>query len=307
MQKYKKDANTQLFLERELESLESTLYNVRYPNLKARALIPPKFDYPRGTETITYKQYDMVGVAKIIANYANDLPRVSLTAKKFTSPVKRLGASYAFSIDDIDAAAMAGIPLDQMEAMAAKRAIDQKENQIAYFGDTSTGLPGFFTNPNIPTGTVDADGVGASPLWDNKDPELIIRDVNQLINDIKTNSLGVELPNTVLFPVTAMAKLASSPISAAVPNTTILDFLKKVHPYITLWDELNELETAGSGGTRMMVAYDRNPMTLRMPIPADFQVFPAQEKGLEFEIPVSEKVGGTIVSYPLACNFLDGF
>lgn len=304
---FKLDANTQLFFERELEVVESTLYNVKYPNLKARLLIPPAFNYPRGTEQITYKQYDILGMAKIVANYATDFPRVSLKGKKFTSPVKRIADSYGYSIDDIEAAAMANVPLDTMEAMAAKRAIDQLENRIAYFGDTDTNLPGWFTNANIPTAAVAADGdVTIDPgqtKWISKTPQQIIRDFGAAITAMRDLTNGVELPDTALFPIAQLAYIATTPVSDAAPTVMILDVLKKAHPYITVWDDLIELKTAGSGSSAMFVIYNRNPINLRMPIPWDFEQFPAQEKGLEYEIPCSEKVGGTIVSYPLSISF----
>lgn len=304
---FKLDANTQLFFERELEVVEATLYNVKYPNLKARLLIPPAFNYPRGTETITYKQYDMLGMAKIVANYATDFPRVSLKGKKFTSPVKRIADSYGYTVDDIEAAMMAQVPLDQMEAMAAKRAIDQLENRIAYFGDTDTNLPGFFTNANIPISAVENDGdVNIDPQqtkWISKTPQQIIRDFGDAVTAMRDLTNGVELPNAALFPIAQLSMLSTTPVSDNAPTVMILDVLKKAHPYITVWDDLIELKTAGTGGSAMFVIYNRDPINLRMPIPWDFEQFPAQEKGLEYEIPCSEKVGGTIVSYPLSASF----
>jgi hypothetical protein len=308
------DANTELFFQRELEVVESQLYNVKYPNLKARQLIPPAFNYPRGTEQITYKQYDMLGMAKIVANYATDFPRVSLKGKRFTSPVKRLADSYAYSIDDIEAAAMAQVPLDQMEAMAAKRAIDQLENKIAYFGDTDTGLPGLFTNVNIPSNLVTADGDTTidpnGTQWISKAPSQIIRDFGAAITAMRDLTNGVELPDTALFPIAQLSYIATTPVSQQAPTVMILDVLKKAHPYIGVWDDLIELKTAGPdvGGSpsAMFVIYNRNPINLRMPIPWDFDQFPAQQKGLEYEIPCSEKVGGTIVSYPLSISFTYG-
>lgn len=301
------DVNTQVFFERELEAIEQELYNVKYPTLKARLLIPPAFNYPKGTETITYRQYDMLGMAKVVANYATDFPRVSVSGQRFTSNVRRIGDSYAYSIDEIEAAKMANVPLEAMEAMAAKRAIEQLENRIAYFGDDDTGLPGFFSNANIPLTQVENDGdVTVDPgqtQWISKSPAQIIRDFGDAVTAMRELTNGVELPNAALFPIESLAFLSTTPVSMAAPTVMILDVLKKAHPYITLWDDLIELSTAGTGNSRMFVIYNRNPQNLRMPIPWDFEQFPAQEKGLEYEIPCSEKVGGTIVSYPLSISF----
>lgn len=299
------DANSMAFFERELEHIKTKTYDVKYPNLKARALIPVSFDTPRGAKTITYKQYDQLGMAKIVANYAKDFPRVSVLAKEFTSPIKRLGDSYSWTIDDIAAAAMANVALDPKLAAAAKRAILQKENTIAFFGDSATGLPGFLTNANIPLAAATADGAGALSTFVSKSPDQIIRDINALISSIVTVTKEVEQANTVLLPPTTWAQIANTPRSST-SDTTILEFLKSQHPEITLWEQLLSLETAGTGATKMMVAYNRSPDVLQLEVPWDFEQFEADKKGLEYEVPCSSKTGGTIVYYPLACNFVYG-
>ena len=115
------DADQTMFFQRELEHIKSRTYDIRYAELKARSLIPVSGEAGPGAESITYYQYDMVGVAKIIANYATDLPRADVRGKKFTSPVESLGASYGYSVQDIRAAAKAGKPLEQRKANAARR------------------------------------------------------------------------------------------------------------------------------------------------------------------------------------------
>lgn len=304
-QMMKLDANELLFFERQLEAIETQTYDVRYPELKARMLIPPSFKTPKGAKTRTYRMYDKVGMAKIVANYAKDFPRVTLKGSEVTSNIRRLGDSFSYTVDDIAAAAMAGIDLEGGLAEAAKRAIMQLENSIAWNGDTDNNIPGFLSNANIPEAAVAADGVGATTTFSTKTPDQIIRDVSALINDIRTVTKGVEAANTVLFPISIMSVLKSTPRSST-SDTTILDFLKRVHPEITLWDDLLELETSGVGATKEMLAYNRSPMFLELDIPEDFTVYEYEKKGLEYEIPCSSKIGGCILRYPLSANLAYG-
>lgn len=302
---YNIDANEQMFFERQLEFVKTELYEKRYPTLKARELIPVSTSAPRGAKTIIYRMYDKVGFAKIVANYATDFPKVTVTASEETAKVKRLGDSFSYTVDDIQAAIMSNINLESRLALAAQRGIMELENRIAFFGDTAAGLGGFLTNANIPE-TVAPNGGGGSPLWSSKSPDEVIFDIATNINTVITQSNGVENPNTVLFPVTAYAYLATTPRSSTT-DTTILEFLKKVFPQITRWDWLNELETAGTGSTRLMIAYNRDPMNLTLEIPEDFNVYPAQERGLEYEVPCSSKTAGVIVYYPLTAHKMYGF
>jgi len=297
----KLDASENVFFERQVESVKATTYDKKYPNLKARTLIPVNFNTPQGAEAITYYQYDQVGVAKIVANYAKDFPRVSVKGKKFTSPVEPLGDSYAYTVNDIKAAAMANLNLEQREANAAKRAMMQLENKLAFFGDGTTGIPGFLSNVNVPETAVVADGSGASTLWINKSPDQILRDVNDMIGNINTITKGVEIANTVLLPLSSwnlIKRLRVSPLD----KTTVLQALKEENPEITMWDYLNELETAGPGGEKEMVAYDRTPDALTLEIPWEFEQFPPQLEALEYVVYCFEKCGGTIVYYPLSIN-----
>lgn len=299
------DANESIFFARQLNHIKAKLYNTAFPEFKARKLLPVDFSAGPGATTITYRQYTEIGMAKIIANYAKDLPNCSVKGKEFTSPVRSLGASYGYSIQDVRSAQMAGVDLKGMEANSAKRGILQKENSIAYFGDTENGLAGFLNNANLSTAAAPADGVGATTTFSTKSPDMIIRDITDMINDIKTVTKGVEMANTVLLAVSTYTLLATTPRSTN-SDTTILDFLKKVCPEITLWDWLPELETAGTGSTVMAVAYNRNPDKISLEIPSDFEQFPEQPVGLTWEVPCHERVGGVIMYYPLAANSIYG-
>ena len=88
------DADESVFFARELEHVKAQSYDVQYPELTATKNIPVSSEAGPGAETITYQQYDSVGFAKIISNYATDLPRVDLKGKEFTAKVKSIGASY---------------------------------------------------------------------------------------------------------------------------------------------------------------------------------------------------------------------
>lgn len=299
------DAAQQIFLNRQLENIKAKSYDVLYAELRAPMVIPVDNSAGAGAEKITYRQYDQVGAAQVIANYATDFRRVDIVAKEFTATVKSLGAAYGYSVQDIRAAIQGNLDLEQRRANAAVRAILQQENTIAFFGDADNNLQGLLNHPNIPNAVVAADGAGGLTTFASKSPDQIIRDVNSLINNIFVNTKEVERANSVLFPSSIWALLSSTPRSAT-SDTTILQFLKNNHPEITSWGSLVELETAGTGATKMMMAYNKSPDKLTLEIPVPYEVFPAQQTGLDFVVPVHERIGGVIVYYPLSLNFAYG-
>lgn len=299
------DADQTMFFQRELEHIKSRTYDIRYAELKARSLIPVSGEAGPGAESITYYQYDMVGVAKIIANYATDLPRADVRGKKFTSPVESLGASYGYSVQDIRAAAKAGKPLEQRKANAARRSIEQQINTIALFGNADHNLPGFLNNENVPVASVAADGTGSSTEWSTKTPDQVVRDMNALANGIVSTTKGAEVPTTLLLPLSQFTYIASTRMGDG-SDTTILKFFLENSPFIREVDWVNELDGAGSGGADIMVAYRRDPDALTLEIPQDFEQFPAQEQGLEFVIPCHTRIGGVIFYYPLSASIGEG-
>ena len=296
----KLDAAETIFFNEELESVKAKTYDKKYPELKMRKLIPVSFEVDAGADTITYYQYDAVGMAKIVESYAKDFPRVNVRKKKFTATVESLGDSYGYSIQDIRKARMSGQPLEQREANAAKKGIMQTEDAIAAFGDVKTGLQGLFNHPNVTAVTITAGGD-----WDAKTPDQILADLNLLVNTPNDVTNGVESPDTLILPTMKLVKLSTTPRST-VSDTSILEFFKKANPHIINIDTYFKLKTAGAAGVNRMFTYRRDPDYVTLEIPQDFEMFPPQEDGMEFEVVCHERIGGVLMYYPLAAAYMDG-
>ncbi len=296
----KLDNAESVFFKKELEQIKNKSYDKKYQDLKARKLIPVSNELDSGAEYGTYKQYDMLGVAKIVESYAKDFPRVDIKAKEFTFKIKSLGDSYGYSIQEIRASRYAKKSLDQKRANAAKKAIMQKENKIALMGNVDHDLGGFLTNANIPL---------VSPItggWlSGATPDQIIADLNKLANNSSNLTGGVESPNTLLLPIAELTHLSSTPRSAN-SDTTILEFFLKSNLFIKNVDWLDELKTAGVGSTKRAMVYRRDADYLELEIPQEFEQFPPHPEAMEFVVHCHERIGGVNFYFPLACGYMDG-
>ena len=303
------DSGETVFFARELEHIKGKSYDVKYADLKARQLIPVSSEAGPGAESITYRQYDHLGVAKLISSYANDLPRADVKGKEFTTPIRSLGASYGYNLQEIRAAKMVGKPLEQRRANAAKRAIMQLENSIAFLGDAAHGLGGFISNPNYTVISMAADGNQSgfvnSSLWKAKTPDQILRDMNLIANTPFSVTKGIEMPDTMLMPLDQYTFISSTARSAN-SDTTILEYFLKNNPFIKSVDWLNECKGAGVSGSDIALVYRKDPDALTFEIPQDFEQLPVQEKGLEFQIPCHSRIGGVLIYYPLSIARGDG-
>jgi hypothetical protein len=299
------DANESVFLQRQLDYIKNQTYDIKYAELKARKLIPVSSEADPGAEKIFYRQYDQAGFAKVIANYGDDLPRADVKGSEFFAVVKTLGASFAYNIQEMRAAIYGNVPLEQRRANAARRAIAQLENSVAFFGDSASGLQGFINGANITSCTIPNDGTGSSKLWSAKTPDQIIRDMNLVANTVVSTSLGVEIPDTMLLPLAQYNYVASTARSAN-SDTTILNYFLQNNPYIKEVEWVNELLGAGASSSDRMMAYRRSPEVLTMEVPSDFEQLELEIRNLEYKVPCIERFGGVLIYYPLAIGYGDG-
>lgn len=298
------DANEGIFFARSLEAIRAQTYDVKRVNLAALNVMPVDTSIPEGATTITYRQFDTVGMAKVIANYANDLPRADVAGKEFTSAIRSIGIAFGYNTQEIRSAVFSGVALNTRKAAAATRAHQEKINQIAFFGDAENGLPGLFTNTNIPEVTLLADGTGSAKTFASKTAEKIVRDVNSVINKVLVQSKGVHRATEVWMPIEQYALIATTQNSSA-SDTTILSFLQQVNPGVT-FRSLVELDGAGAGGADRMYAIENSADNYQLNIPMMMRMYSPQQQGLEFVVPCESRCGGVTVEYPLAFAFADG-
>ena len=303
------DANESVFFARQLEYIRPKAYDIKRAALSAMTLFPVDTSLPAGANTITYRQYDQVGSAKIIASYADDLPRADVTAKEFTSPIKGIGNSYGYNVQEIRHAMYANVPLESKRQAAARRAHDEQINKLAWAGDSVSNLPGFLSNGNIPGYTVPADGTGSSKLWSTKTGELILRDMNGIVNQVVTQSKGAHKPNELWLPLAQYTYIASTPYDKTVSPMTILECFISANPYVKTVKPILELASTSNGGSYGtydgMVAADNSIDNYQLNIAMMFMQHPPQQRNLEFVVPCESRFGGVTINYPLAFSKSD--
>jgi hypothetical protein len=297
------DAGESIFFARELQHIKAKTYDVEYPELRARQLIPVSMEAGEGAQFIVYRQYDMVGQAKIVANYSRDLPRVDLRAKEFIANIRSIGDSYGYSLQDIRSARTAGIPLDQRKANAAKRASYQLEDAIALSGDTDNNLGGFISHPNL-TDVAAPNGTSGHSDWARKTNTEILADLNTLATTAPVATLDIEQPDTIIMPLAQYSQIST----LQMPNIdkTVKQFFLENNLYIKNIEVWTKFTGAGAGGTDLAMSYKKSPEKVTLEVPVDFEQMPVQEIGLEYEVPCHMRCGGVIWYYPLSGTKMHG-
>ena len=292
-----------IFLARELETILARAFEVEYADIKYSTVIPVSSEVGTGAESFTYRVFDKQGSMKVIGDKAQDLPRADVLRKEVTHPVRSLGASFAYTVQETRAAAMVpGMNLEQRRANAVRRAYEEKVQEIAYFGDAPSGMKGFFNNNQV-------DKLVPDHWFDTAD--ITTDEMLQLLNEPATrivqNSNMKEMPNTMLVPYNAYRIISTTPRSST-SDTTVMEFFLRTNPMITAIEPINELEASKSGNALSkdrVICYDRSPDKLQLHVPQPLEFLPPLRQSLEFSVAAHARIGGLALYYPKSAIVLE--
>lgn len=303
------DTTETMFFQRELEAVESKLYEEKQLELKARQIFPVRTDTDPGAAYRSYYMTSMSGMAKIIGDYADDLPAADIFAREYTAYVKTLGVSFHYTTQEIRAARFANRPLETRKAASARRAIRELEDRLVWNGDVNHNIQGLVDHPNVSTQAA-TTGTAASTLWANKLGREILDDFGLAVRTMRSNSSGVWSPDSVIVGEDEYAILQTRYVDPANgSNVTVLDWImqnKDGFGIKNVW-AVEHLEDAFTVGTaNAAVFFVRDPEVAEIDIPMEMTMHPPQQKNLKFNIPVESRFTGLIMRHPLAFLFLTG-
>ena len=280
-----------VFFARELDYIKAKSYDKKYPEFTALNNFPITHEVPEGAETVTYYSYEKTGMAKIISNYATDLPRADVKGHPTTAYIKSVGDSYGYSVQEMRASRMAGKSLDTRKADAARYAIDRTVNEIAFAGNKENGLMGMLSiGNNIPLYTLST--VDGKTDFKSKTAEQILADLNGMVGYQSKLTKNVEKSDVLALPASVYIDISTRQI----PNTgyTVKKFLLENAPYlknIISAPELEEdsVETNPYGkGVALMYTNSADKFSLEIPLP--YYQYPLQSRNLEVIVPCEERV-----------------
>lgn len=309
------DAAEKVFFQRELESIDARVYEVKFPLLKGRTLVPKILDVSEVDNEYTYRMFEATGAAKVIANGADDLPSVNVSGTEVTSRIKPLGVKYSYDLFEIRAAAAKGKPLSDLMAMAARRAIEEQIDSLIASGSTLHSMTGFVNSTAVDRTTfvpVTKSANGGTTWLDSGAPNAtaqeMIADVNTIVAQVwnalkEAQGLGSQL--TVALPAAEYAYLASTSVGDNADKTA-LSFLLSNNPFLASIEPWHKLTAAGASSANRMICYLKDPQVLGALIPMEFSPQPVQQIGLRFEVNNVARCGGTVIRYPVAMAYGDG-
>jgi len=299
------DAGEGAFFQRELDLMKTKVYEVVYPEIMHATVMPVSADKDPSAATVSYRMFDIVGVAKIISNYADDLPRADVLGREYFLPVHTLGISCGWNYYELLSGMRTNRPIDQSKIKAAKRIILQLCEKLAFLGDSSLGIVGFTNVTNMPNTVVPTAGgattwLAKQTLGTDAGKNAILNDVNLAFDRQIIATKGLEVPNTVALAPSSYSILSTTPRTDS-SDTTLLDFILKAHPGVT-FIPVPLMETSGTGGARQLIVYRRDPDKLELEIPQEIFMHEPEHRGLEWVVAMTMRFAGLMVRYPLSMD-----
>lgn len=294
------DANETAAFARELEAIRTEVVEYDFPELKARAFIPLEPNVDPGAETLVWYEFQDVGIAEMIVNYADDLPSINALGSKQTSPIESHGVSYQYTTQDLRAWRKTGRPLDRRFPEAARKAVERRIEEVAALGHTARNVPGFLKNGNVPFVTTGINGG-----WTTATADEILEDLMTIAFAVWENSKGTHTADTMLLGTQAY-KIVSTKIFSTYTGETVLSVFLRSQQMIKSVEHWIYCDTADAenNGERVVV-YEKNPSNAALVIPLDFQSMPPQAKSLAFYVPCEGRIGGAVVYKPLSLAYAD--
>jgi Uncharacterized protein conserved in bacteria len=300
------------FLTPQLHRIEAEVYMTKYPSFDITPFMPVNSEGDMwDVGTLVYSM-DSVGAAEFMGGGAFDVPYASTTMTQATRNFHLAAIGYEWNTQELQRAAKLGRSLSADKAQAAVQSADRFIYGIAMTGqnargENEKGWTGFVNDANAPAANVLNDGTGAATTFASKTPDQILRDLNEAITAVEIGTVETHVANTVVLPTSEYNRIATTRL--ADTSGTILSFLQANNVAgqgLTILKS-RALETAGAGGTKRMVAYDRNAQVLRFLLPGPHQFLPAfQKSSLVYEVAGIMNVGGLDVRLPKALVYRDG-
>lgn len=278
-------------------SIESEVLKKPYPEIKYSRLIPVDTSANPFAASVTHFAQDSVGKAKFVNGKGDDVPLVNIKGSKFEQTVNMAGVGYSFSLEEIGAAQQLGTNLSSDGAEAARMAYEQFVDAVAFLGDTTIGVEGFYNMTGITTAAAGATFAASTP-------DEIATIINTALNAINTETLGVEVANTIVLPLKTSVQLHRRMTDG---TGTVLDYIRSANVYTSTTGQPLTIEfDYRLDGLNKMVAYRRDPQVLKMHMPMPLRFIAPQAVNLEIKTLGMFRFAPVNIRRPKAVRYISG-
>jgi len=242
------DHNAGLFLAQELTSRAARALEQPRKKLSGLEIFPVNTEVKPGAINHTVKRVEERGKASLFRGAGQrPIPRVSLAQKESIFPVRHLVDAFEFSLFEQNSANFASFAMFDRGVSAARRAIDEYENDLIWSGSVLDGLYGVLNYPHLDKVAVATTFAAAT------DVDTMCSEILKLIQYAENNSGMTFQSDSVAISHKLWNFLSRTRVKDSTGNGSGVTALKYIqaqaeHIPAANWHKVSELADMSVGG-----------------------------------------------------------
>jgi hypothetical protein len=294
---YRQDAIT--FTRNQLETLESTIYDVLYANpLDAFRMLPLNTSEPAGATQSSYRMIERLGAAKVVGDGAQDRPKIDVDMTKTTLNVVEFGSSYSWTVGNVEQGGIQDFNYVVDVARASAESIALAHNEYALVGGSGVdggdaAVTGFLNNAAVADATLTLADWAPAPTGAEA-----YATITDLIHTVITQSSGRHRATNVELSVFAYNVVAKTLLNATT-SQTVLAALMQNYPGVTFTMSAS-CDGRGTGGVDLLVAYERSAANAEYRASVIYDEAGVDKSGFAMTTQTRGKAFGCATRYPLS-------
>lgn len=300
------------FVSRDLLQVMTTQFEVQYPELLGMVFLPPPRDrLDPGATHFTWQTTDFAGEAKVAQSLDDRAPTVDVSVlEEAPTPFFNVTQAWAWTVDDLRAAAFARRPLPRLKPEAARKIIAVKMDDLHLVADGTPkwyGIRGLFHLQNTHTYTLPNGGSG-DPRWERKTGPEIYDDLYEIANAPSKATNGIEVTSHIGLPGTLALQATKKRMGDGNSESALDYFLRQqrtVNPAFQGIIVSAKLETAGATSNRRVMSYMRRNDKVFRADSVEYEEFQPTIDGPRARIEGRSRTAGAKAAFPKSICYAD--
>jgi len=310
-----RDTDTALFL-RSLAQILAKPFDRRLSDLETLAALPSVPPIEPGADSVIMRGHEIVGQAALTATYNTEIPRVELFGTELAQRVYGVALKWHIGYQQIQAAAMSGVPLESKLRDACARVISEHIDTALAFGTVSAGFTGAWNNALVTRwqGAVSVAPdttplVGSWALAATTDAN-ILSDVGEMWQNMRTAN-NLYKPSVLAVGPAEWMRLVM-PVSSITygPAAGLKGVIEMSFPGLEVIEQRllgvvpAAFRAAGVIGARA-VMYEKSDEILYPCVTAGPEEYPPVQTDTGYSVTMHQRTAGVMVPNPLGMIYLD--
>jgi hypothetical protein len=238
---------------------------------------------------------------------AGSIPRVSIGGEEFSGTIVAILNAFGYSLQDmrIMAAIEGGGELESMYPEAARRAHEEIQERVGWWGDTNHNLHGVLTHPLVPVQYAPL-GAGNSTLWSAKTFDEIFADVLYVCEAAEERTFGKEQTTHLFLPRGVKRLMLTKRIEN--DKQTLKAHIEENIDGVTISyvDQLDASHPDNPTGVGIALALKQDKSCVSLITPQPFEMLDPQWYGIEWVTICHSRLGGVKMPKPFSLTVMPG-